>query len=143
MADGIRWTADRAALRMLFHERRRQLAEDVEARKARLREQGAESSTTQEADDTGAPDLDVVLIDIGTANLHCIDQAIERLDTGAYGRCTRCQRPISEARLRALPFAVACRECESAREQAAGAHGPRRPFGTARVTLDWSMREEL
>jgi DnaK suppressor protein len=35
-----------------------------------------------------------------------------------YGDCFECGDEIAEARLRALPFAVRCRECEQSREAA-------------------------
>jgi DnaK suppressor protein len=45
-----------------------------------------------------------------------IDVALRRLQDGSYGDCIECLEPISEARLRALPFAVRCTPCEGARE---------------------------
>lgn len=47
-----------------------------------------------------------------------VNEALGRLDDGTYGHCFECGEDISEARLRALPFAVRCRECEEARETA-------------------------
>ena len=37
---------------------------------------------------------------------------------GDYGYCFECGEEIAEKRLRALPFAVRCRECEEAKEVA-------------------------
>ena len=42
-----------------------------------------------------------------------IDHAIERIDSGAYGRCEGCGKRISEARLRILPFADQCVSCQA------------------------------
>ena len=47
-----------------------------------------------------------------------VDAAIRRLGEGSYGDCFECGDEISEARLRALPFAVRCKDCEEARETA-------------------------
>ena len=41
-----------------------------------------------------------------------------RLEEGTYGDCFECGDEISEPRLRALPFAVRCKDCEEARETA-------------------------
>ena len=41
-----------------------------------------------------------------------------RLDQGDYGNCFDCGEEIAEKRLRALPFAVRCKDCEEARENA-------------------------
>ena len=41
---------------------------------------------------------------------------LTRLDQGLYGCCTECGDDIPIARLRALPFAVRCVDCEEACE---------------------------
>jgi len=40
-----------------------------------------------------------------------IDRAIEKVDAGSYGICDACGRPISPARLEALPATAFCVEC--------------------------------
>jgi DnaK suppressor protein len=40
-----------------------------------------------------------------------IDQALERIDTGSYGRCELCGQAIPADRLRALPWAAWCVPC--------------------------------
>ena len=47
-----------------------------------------------------------------------INDALGRLDEGTYGYCSDCGGEISEKRLRALPFAVRCKDCEESREVA-------------------------
>jgi RNA polymerase-binding protein DksA len=37
-----------------------------------------------------------------------IDRALAKLDTGSFGTCERCGKPISEERLRARPWASLC-----------------------------------
>jgi RNA polymerase-binding transcription factor DksA len=37
--------------------------------------------------------------------------ALRRIDEGSFGRCARCGKPISTARLDALPFARCCTAC--------------------------------
>jgi len=49
--------------------------------------------------------------------LHKVINALEKLDRGTYGRCDACARPIKKARLRALPFATLCMECQSRLER--------------------------
>ena len=51
-----------------------------------------------------------------TETLHKIEEALSRLEEGTYGNCFECGDEISERRLRALPFAVRCKDCEEARE---------------------------
>jgi DnaK suppressor protein len=40
-----------------------------------------------------------------------VDAALERLETGNYGTCERCGRPIAPARLEARPTARTCVTC--------------------------------
>ena len=40
------------------------------------------------------------------------------LDEGRYGHCYECGDEIAEARLRALPFAVRCKDCEEEMQEA-------------------------
>ena len=40
-----------------------------------------------------------------------IEAALEKIKSGAYGRCERCERPIAPLRLKVLPYASECIEC--------------------------------
>jgi len=40
-----------------------------------------------------------------------IEWALDRLKKGNYGICTACGRPISRARLKAVPWTDYCRDC--------------------------------
>jgi DnaK suppressor protein len=50
--------------------------------------------------------------------LNKINDALSRLEQGNYGNCFECGEEIAEKRLRALPFAVRCKDCEQTRENA-------------------------
>jgi DnaK suppressor protein len=63
-------------------------------------------------------DIEFALIQMKTETLGKIDEALARLEEGAYGNCFECGDEIAEPRLRALPFAVRCKDCEQARENA-------------------------
>lgn len=74
-------------------------------------------------------DMDVALIVMESETLRRIDEALLRLEEGTYGICAACEETIAEARLKALPFATLCRECQE-REEADGTTsrpGARRP----------------
>lgn len=49
--------------------------------------------------------------------IHGIDRALERLDDGTYGMCEDCNNEIGSERLRILPFAIYCTECQESREK--------------------------
>jgi DnaK suppressor protein len=51
------------------------------------------------------------LLKAAEAHLREVDQAIERLAAGTYGRCRRCGAMIAQERLEALPAAVTCVRC--------------------------------
>ena len=44
--------------------------------------------------------------------------ALANIENGSYGKCIRCGKSISEARLDALPYAVLCIDCQSRAEGA-------------------------
>ena len=62
--------------------------------------------------------LTKALIQMKAETLNKINEALARLDEGRYGHCYECGDEIAEARLRALPFAVRCKDCEEEREVA-------------------------
>lgn len=45
-----------------------------------------------------------------------IDEALARIESGLYGICENCGRPINFDRLRARPWVVRCAGCQAARE---------------------------
>jgi DnaK suppressor protein len=49
-----------------------------------------------------------------------IDQALLRIDEGSYGKCARCDQPIDERRLEALPTARYDAACQAVIEQGKG-----------------------
>ncbi len=68
------------------------------------------------ADTDMQDDIQFALLEMKAETLNRIAEALTRLEQGRYGWCHACGQEISEARLRALPFAVRCKSCEAARE---------------------------
>ena len=67
--------------------------------------------------------MDFALMEMESGTLRKIDEALLRLEQGTYGQCRECDEAISEARLKALPFASLCRDCqEQAEESEAARH---------------------
>ena len=48
--------------------------------------------------------------------LEQVDEALERMDSGAYGLCGRCGEEIDFARLKAIPQATLCMSCQKLAE---------------------------
>jgi DnaK suppressor protein len=46
-------------------------------------------------------------------SLDVVDRALAKWDEGTFGVCEACGRPISEARLEAMPTATRCIDCAS------------------------------
>jgi len=47
-----------------------------------------------------------------------VEDALERIENGTYGKCDCCGAQIAAPRLEALPFAKLCVECRAKEEQA-------------------------
>ena len=111
-------------LKRILEERRREIVEQVQGKIRGVRADGAErphevvdQGETSESDIQ--EDIEFALIQMKAETLNKINEALARLDEGRYGSCFECGDEISEARLRALPFAVRCKDCEEEREVAA------------------------
>jgi RNA polymerase-binding transcription factor DksA len=107
----------REHLRRDLQARRHQLMDDVQRRLERIRQVDPRAASAAEVVEDDTSEIDVGLIEIMNATVHRIDAALERIADGVYGQCARCHGPISEARLRAMPFAVCCHRCESSSER--------------------------
>ena len=109
-------------LKGILEERRREILGEVQGRMRDVRAEGAaapergvvDAAETSESDIQD--DIEFALIQMKSETLHKIEEALGRLENGTYGYCFECGGEIAERRLRALPFAVRCRECEEARE---------------------------
>jgi RNA polymerase-binding protein DksA len=63
-------------------------------------------------------EIDYTLEENATHVLVAIDAALERIDAGTFGSCTRCGEPISAERLEARPWATLCIDCKRKEERA-------------------------
>ncbi|MGH9383684.1 MAG: TraR/DksA family transcriptional regulator [Vicinamibacterales bacterium] len=112
-----------AELKRMLEERQRELLTEVQGKIRDVRLEG--SDKPHEVLDQGETsevdiqeDIEFALIQMKAETLNKINEALSRLEEGNYGFCFECGEEIAEARLRALPFAVRCKDCEEARENA-------------------------
>jgi len=85
--------------------------------------QEKESSPGDEMDvarASAAVDTHANLIDRAESRLRLIDEALARVENGTYGICADCGDEIGLERLKVLPFAVRCIDCESRRSRGEG-----------------------
>ena len=109
-------------LKKMLEDRRRELLSDVQGRIRDVRSDGNKDRDVLDQGESSEvdiqDDIEFALIQMKSETLTKIDTALRRLEEGTYGDCFECGDHISEARLRALPFAVRCKDCEEARETA-------------------------
>jgi DnaK suppressor protein len=108
-------------LKKMLEDRRRELMSEVQGRMRDVRDTDKERDVLDQGESSEIDiqeDIEFALIQMKSETLNKIDAALRRLDEGTYGDCFECGEEISEARLRALPFAVRCKDCEEARETA-------------------------
>ena len=109
-------------LKRALVERRREIESVVREQLSAVREERAAADHVRAFDDGEVSDVDVqqdlelALVQMKLETLRQIDAALDRLDAGRYGRCAECGEEIAASRLKALPFAVRCLDCQEARE---------------------------
>jgi DnaK suppressor protein len=107
------------------------LRERLESERGEVRRQLDDLGARRDAEGIEDPELDEGFADAGQAaaeraslltlvrslrdTLREVEQALERMDAGAYGSCERCGLPIDEERLEALPAARLCLDCKRQR----------------------------
>lgn len=125
-AAGDRMTRSRyAELKQMLDTRRREIQAEVQGKMRDVREEGTWGGKLNEVLDAVESseadiqeDIEFALIQMKSETLNKINDALARLEHGNYGYCFDCGEEIAEKRLRALPFAVRCKDCEEAREAA-------------------------
>ena len=116
-------------LKGMLEDRRREIHEKLRS----LREQiPVDAPDVKDAEEQSVDDfvqeVDLALMQMKSETLKKIDQAISRLEEGTYGRCEECDAEIPAARLRALPFAALCRDCQEEAESVVRAEREAKAF---------------
>ena len=112
-------------LKQMLQERQREIQAEVQGKMRNVRAEGTWGGKLNEVLDAVESseadiqdDIEFALIQMKSETLNKINDALARLEQGDYGNCFDCGEEIAEKRLRALPFAVRCKDCEQARETA-------------------------
>ena len=106
-------------LRTILEDRRREIQSEVQSRMKDVRADTGQAGVVDDVETSESDiqdEIEFALIQMKAETLHRINEALERLEEGTYGRCFECGEEIEPRRLRALPFAVRCKDCEEARE---------------------------
>ena len=114
-----------AELKQMLESRRQEIQAEVQGKMRNVRAEGGRGGKVSDVLDAVESseadiqdDLEFALIQMKSETLNKIVDALARLEAGDYGNCFECGEEIAEKRLRALPFAVRCKDCEEARETA-------------------------
>src|SRR6266481_4070321 len=112
-------------LKRMLDERQREIQAEVQGKMRDVRSEGTWGGKQNEVLDAVESaeadiqeDIEFALVQMKSETLNKINDALVRLEQGDYGYCFDCREEIAEKRLRALPFAVRCKDCEEAKENA-------------------------
>ena len=118
---------DLAAIQKALTKIRAQLSDDVEAlTQNNLTHSGREMSgdlsgygfhMADVATDNFAREMELNIATGETDRLRLLEEAIDRLKEGAFGRCQSCTDPISVDRLKVIPYARLCIRCAEEAER--------------------------
>ncbi len=128
-------------LKRMLDDRRRELQAEVQGKMRDVRADDTKMTEVLDAVESAEADIqediEFALVQMKSETLNKVNDALTRLEQGTYGNCFECGEEIAEKRLRALPFAVRCKDCEEAKEvaeQRERQHAQRR--GGASLFLD-------
>jgi DnaK suppressor protein len=130
-------------LKSMLEGRRREIHAEVQGRMRDVRAEGTWGGKLNEVLDAVESseadiqeEIEFALIQMKSETLNKINDALSRLEQGTYGNCFDCGEEIAEKRLRALPFAVRCKDCEEAREVADQRERQNARRGSAALFID-------
>jgi DnaK suppressor protein len=104
----------------MLQEKRRELSSAQDEAGARVPAAGGlEGDLIDQANADAEAELQIRLHQTDGRLLRAIEEALGRIRQGTFGVCQTCKRPISKARLEAVPWTRLCRECKERGNSAA------------------------
>ena len=112
---------DLAASREELIEMRNKLAGVVEGMEIQAARAGSDEVSVDHMADHGSDsyeqDQTIGLIERESEAVRAIDAALKRMDEGSFGLCAECDARIKKPRLKAMPSARLCLDCQIAEEE--------------------------
>ncbi len=109
------------ALKKDLEKRRSTIMRTLQTTMRSSREDGDRAEMTKDpygsASSSHDDELNAITVDRLARDLKLIDRALADIDAGRYGVCAECEEPIAAKRLKALPFARRCVECQARSEK--------------------------
>ncbi|MBI5025213.1 MAG: TraR/DksA C4-type zinc finger protein [Nitrospirae bacterium] len=111
------------ALKMLLIKKREAIVKEARQEIEKF-VSGADRQLVETALDNGdwsiidlSKDINLSRLSTHKENLTKMDESLRKLAEGTYGVCEDCGTEINEKRLKALPFAIYCRDCQEKKEK--------------------------
>jgi DnaK suppressor protein len=106
-------------IKEMLLKKREDLVQEISRRSKASTESGAQDigDILDSVSEERTRELDMILTDREKRKLAQIDDAIDKIDENTYGLCEDCGVKIPKARLRVLPFAKYCVECQEKTER--------------------------
>ena len=98
----------------LFRELRREFGERIEVDALSAQDEAIEIGDRSVL--VLGQDIEFDRLERKRRDLRQIDEALHRLAEGSYGVCEDCEAEVGEERLKIMPFAARCVDCERRRE---------------------------
>lgn len=112
---------DLESYKQLLTQLRREMSGDINSLEAdAFATDGDRLSVDNPADigsESFAQEFSLELLQRDEATLAEIDEALDRVGTGAFGQCEGCEEPIPRARLNTVPYARFCVDCQRKAER--------------------------
>ena len=67
--------------------------------------------------DTFGREVELTIASTGSQTMKLIDEGLERIEDGTYGKCQMCGCQVGVKRLEAVPYAHLCISCQSEEER--------------------------
>jgi RNA polymerase-binding protein DksA len=105
----------------VLRERRRQLLGDIQSLQEADAQAGSEAAAIPShladlGSDREASDISLGLRESESTEIQEIDEALDRIREGSFGRCEACEKAIGKERLNAIPYARLCLPCKKVEE---------------------------
>ena len=95
--------------------RREQLLQSVRSHRQDIPDRGLQGTTGDSSDHAAADyatELFGALLEKQAGNLEEVELALQKIESGQYGKCELCNKQIIQKRLRAIAWARLCHDCQ-------------------------------
>lgn len=108
---------DLGGIRKDLEQQRSAVQERIDAEKASLQGKTTNPDRTDLAHAYDLRQRRSAMLDSLEEKFSQVEQALERLDSGTYGKCTNCGQDIAPGRLESMPQATLCIRCQEQLER--------------------------